>query len=229
MPNQEVQVPVRGPYRRIVLADKLRLIAAFDRGEDHLALAQALGIKRTTAASIVAKHVRGEPVEQPRGGRRDKRVLVTPEVLMTLVAIVEESPGFTLRQIGNHLLQRSGVQLSTSTISRALDAQLIRIKKLETAPVERNLFRIKVDRQVYAEWLLGLDIGARANLLYMDEAGFNLHTVRTRGRARVGERAVRQVLGARGRNLSLLVVASSTTRWSLDRLRLTSWAITSTI
>lgn len=133
MANREGEAPRRGPYRRIALADKQRLIAAFDRGDDHLALAHALGIKRTTAASIVAKHARGEPVEQPRGGRREQRVLVTPEVLVALVAIVEESPGFTLRQIGNHLLQRSGVQLSTSTISRALDAQLIRIKKLETA------------------------------------------------------------------------------------------------
>ena len=199
----------RGQYRRIALTDKLRLTAAFDRGDDHLALAQALGIKRTTAASIVAKHARGEPMEQPRGGRREQRVLVTPEVLVTLIDIVEESPGFTLRQIGSHLFQRSGVQLSTSTISRALDAQLIRIKKLETAPVERNIPRIKVERQVYAEWLLGVDAGARENLLYLDEAGFNLHTVRTRGRARVGERAVRQVLAARGRNLNLILTISA--------------------
>ena len=202
------EAPQRGPYRHIALADKLRLAAAYDNGDDHVALAQVLGIKRTTAASIVAKHALGKPVEQPRGGRREQRVLVTPEVIETLIAIVEESPGFTLRQIGDHLYQRNGVRLSISTISRVLDAQLIRVKKLEIAPVERNLPRIKMDRQVYAEWLLGLGAGARANLLFMDEAGFNLHTSRTRGRARVGERAVRQVLGARGRNLNLILTIS---------------------
>ena len=118
--ENRVEASQRGQYRRIALTDKLRLTAAFDRGDDHLALAQALGIKRTTAASIVAKHARGEPMEQPRGDRREQRVLVTPEVLVTLIDIVEESPSFTLRQIGSHLFQRSGVQLSTSTISRAL-------------------------------------------------------------------------------------------------------------
>ena len=36
------------------------------------------------------------------------------------------------------------------------------------------------------------------HLVFVDEAGFNLHTRRTRGRAHVGERAVRQIAGCRG-------------------------------
>ncbi len=46
------------------------------------------------------------------------------------------------------------------------------------------------------------------NLVYVDECGFNLFTRRTRGRALVGQRAVRQVAGSRGQNLNIIMAIS---------------------
>ena len=46
------------------------------------------------------------------------------------------------------------------------------------------------------------------HVVFVDAAGFNLHTRRTRGRAHVDERAVRQIAGCRGSNLNLLMAVS---------------------
>ena len=73
-------------------------------------------------------------------------------------------------------------------------------KKLEDAPAERNNHSTKLMRQ---EWML-LE-GVNQNLVFVDEAGFNFYTRRTRGRASVGQHAVRQVAGSLGKNLNIIM------------------------
>ena len=55
----------------------------------------------------------------------------------------------------------------------------------------------------YAQWFMAR--GIQCNLIYVDECGFNLYTRKTRGRAVIGQRAVRQVAGCRGKNLNLIL------------------------
>ena len=76
------------------------------------------------------------------------------------------------------------------------------MKKLCDAPAKINSQRTKNVRCDFGQWLLQNGV-QREELLFIDEAGINLYVVRTRGRARVGERAVRVVNGRRGPNLTL--------------------------
>lgn len=62
-------------------------------------------------------------------------------------------------------------------------------------------------RRDYANWML--QDGINRQLLFMDEAGFNLFTRRTRGRAQRGQRAVRQVANSRGPSLNLILALSA--------------------
>ena len=82
----------------------------------------------------------------------------------------------------------------------------MRMKRLEDAPIERNSAAIKQARQRYAQWMM--EEGMNRYLVFVDEAGFNLHTRWTRGRAHVGERAVQKIAGCRGGNLNLLMAVS---------------------
>ena len=50
-----------------------------------------------------------------------------------------------------------------------------------------------------------LQEGVNQNLVFVDEAGFNLYIRRTRGRASIGQRAVRQMAGSRGKNLNIII------------------------
>ena len=47
-------------------------------------------------------------------------------------------------------------------------------------------------------------------LIYIDEAGFNLHSCRTRGRAAIGNRAVRVVNCRKGPNVTCILAVSAT-------------------
>ncbi|GFS25603.1 insertion element IS630 uncharacterized 39 kDa protein [Elysia marginata] len=76
------------------------------------------------------------------------------------------------------------------------------MKKLEDAPAERNSETTKAQRLDFATWLL--QNAQRYNFIYTDEAG----TIRTRARARRGDRAVRIVQVRRGQNLTMTFVVN---------------------
>ena len=202
---------VEMPYQRISIEDKQRLVDAHERGEDYVALAAQLGIKRTTAYAIIRRAAeRGGIVALPRGGARPQRRLISQALVDAAVDLVEQHPEMTLNQINNQLrlLLPHHAHISRSTLSNMLHGQLIVMKKLEDAPVQRNSPEIKQSRQAFAEWLMQLPI--TTEVIFIDEAGINLWTKRTRGRARRGERAVRVVRGTRARNFTMTFAVSPT-------------------
>ena len=97
--------------------------------------------------------------------------------------------------------------ISRTTLADLLEACLIFLKKMEDAPAERNSERTKQARRQYGQWLL--NEGVQKELIFIDEAGVNLHTRRTRGRAPSGQRAVRTVNGRRGPNFTICFAISN--------------------
>ena len=66
---------------------------------------------------------------------------------------------------------------------------------------------MKVERRLYATWFLDTRQFAPL-IIYIDEAGFNVWTQRTRCRALVGQRAVRTVNGQRRENITIILAVS---------------------
>lgn len=193
----------RGPYARISIELKERLIARYEDGADYIETADVLNIKPSTARSIILRHQRGEAQEDQRGGRREERVKLTEDVINRIVDAVERHPDYTLRQIQEELDE----PLSITSISRALDGRFMSMKKLEDCPAQRNSARVKEARSSYAQWYL--EAGINQTLIYVDETSFNVYTKRTRGRSERGQPAVRQIGGQRGPNLNLVMAIAS--------------------
>ena len=65
---------------------------------------------------------------------------------------VEQHPEMTLDQINNQLrlLLSDHPHISRSTLSNVLQGQLIALKKLEDAPLQRNSLEVKQNRQAFA-------------------------------------------------------------------------------
>lgn len=197
-------------YQRISVVDKQRLVDAHKRGEDYVALARQLGIKRPTAYAIIRRAQDNDGVVAfPRGGTRPQRRRVSPELIEAAVDIVENHPEFTLDQINAELRTSlpNHARIGRSTLSSMLHGELIVMKKLEDVPGQRNSEDVKGRRREFAEWILQ---SMNKELVFIDEAGINLWSKRTRGRARVGDRAVRVVGGQRGRNFTMTFAASAT-------------------
>ena len=111
------------PYQRISTTDKQRLVDAHARGEDYVALAQQLNIKRTTAYAIIRRAgENGGIVSLPRGGSRPQRRLVTQALIDAAVTLVEQHPEFTLDQLNTELrsVLPQHAQISRSTLSNVL-------------------------------------------------------------------------------------------------------------
>ena len=199
------------PYMRISLDNKQRIIDSFERDEDYLEVARILGVSRAAAYGIVRRFQASGEVARPRGGRREEVVKMDEEMARCLVEIVQDFPAYTLVQINTELQHRlpDKPHVSRTTVANALDGQLIRVKKMEDAPIERNSPRTKVSRRNYANWMM--NDGVNQQLIFVDESGFNLFTRRTRGRAVVGQRAVRQVAGSRGRSVNVIMAISPET------------------
>ena len=196
------------PYQRILDADKQRLYDAFNQGEDYFEVARLLGIKCNTAYHIIRRiDGRDGVLTLPRGGVR--RRLVTDETRDTAVAIVEEHPEFTLEQINAELRVRlpNAPRISRSTLANVLAGNLIVMKKLEDAVAERDSDKTKRLRLEFTVWMM--NPGINKELIYIDEAGFYLWTKRTRGRGKLGQRAVRVVAGRRGSSLTMTFAVSN--------------------
>jgi len=197
------------PRARISVADKQRLLLSYDNGEDYLQLAQQLNINRATAYSIVRRALNNNrQVARQRGGHRAQRQRLNQVIINAATDIVEHHPEYTLDRINAEIRLRVPQEnhISRSTLARGLDGALIVLKKLEDAPQERNSERVKESRFQFAQWILQL---VNAELIFIDEAGINLWCRRTRGRAPVGQRAVRVIQGRRGPNLTMTFAVSS--------------------
>lgn len=197
----------RGQYSKINQQDRNRLISAFERGEDYIVVATVLQIKHQTANSIIRKfQATGEREPRNKGGA--KNVKMNADMKLYLVGLVENKPTITLQEMKNQmeLNNPEWPVVTVQCIAKALDGELISLKQLRNCPQQRNSEVVKIARRDYMLWWS--EEAEHDTLVYVDEMGFNLWTSRTQGRARLGERAVRQIARQRGQNVTVTLAVS---------------------
>ncbi|CAB4021077.1 Hypothetical predicted protein, partial [Paramuricea clavata] len=144
--------------------------------------------------------------EQPRGGRLNVRF--EADMTRCIQRIVDEDCTLSLRAINTELRRRmpEKPQVHERTIGKHLDGMLYWLELSRILPADRNRPDVIEGRHEYANCFL-----EEANIhhpVFIDECGFNIWTARSQGRARVGERAYRQVCGQKGRNLTICLAVS---------------------
>ncbi|XP_016112695.1 uncharacterized protein [Sinocyclocheilus grahami] len=132
-----------------------------------------------------------------------------------IVNLVLENNEIRLREIQSHIIQDNTLfnniqRVSLSTLARILKRNQIRMKQLYKVPFERNSQRNKEFRRAYVDGVLEMDAHAIPHeFIFIDEAGFNLAKTRRRGRNVIGHRAIIDVPGQRGGNITLCAAISS--------------------
>ena len=188
--------------KQIKTPDRVRLVEAFNRGEDYVAAARTLNIKPDTAYRIVKKnHI--EPSQ--RGVRRRGRGKVTQEIKESIVALVDSNCVITLQQIRENIQATAQVTISSTTISRVLHGLLYSIKKVEVVPEARNSADNKAKRRDFAEWF---QLVSHEDFVFIYESGFDLWQSRTRGRAKIGCPAKRVVDSQKTPHVTLILAVA---------------------
>ncbi|XP_049319442.1 uncharacterized protein LOC125780972 [Astyanax mexicanus] len=133
-----------------------------------------------------------------------------------IVNLVRANNEIRLREIQSHIIQENTIfsniqQVSLSTLARILKRNQIRMKQLYKVPFERNSQRNKELRRAYVDTVLEMDAHATPHeFIFIDEAGFNLAKTRRRGRNVIGHRAIINVPGQRGGNITMCAAISNT-------------------
>ena len=197
----------RGTYHAVSDIDRQRLVDAFVERRDYQAVARALGIARQTARNIIVNFSMDGRVERlPRGGSRWKKI--NEEMVAYLRSKIEAKPTSTLRELQEQMRTDLPTKPSVSyqAISKKLDGLFYTLKDVRGVPVQWSTPSVKEERRQFANWLLG--DGRNVLKVFVDEFGANVWTSRSKGRAPVGERAVRIVEGQRGQNVTICLAIS---------------------
>ena len=138
--------------------------------------------------------------EQRYNQKKGRKKNHDPIVDNLLLSIVNEDN--SLNQTGiSDAMRISGKSISQPTVSKKLKMLNITRKRLIRVPLEKNLDRVINLRYQYAREMENIDL---SNIVYMDETGFNLHTMSNYGYSAVNTKAYAAVPGNRGINISLL-------------------------
>ena len=180
--------------QRIDLRDKKRLIHAYLAREDYLLLAEQLNIPLSTARGIVSRAIKTNDPENIEEGKRGgpTNTKVDDEMKEVIRDILSGNPAITLVNLNTELQRRlpNKPRVTAKHLGTICNGMFFTLKKLQAAPADRNRPDVKAQRKEYATWFLE-DALCAPRVVYIDEAGFNVWTQRTRGRAPVGEPAVR--------------------------------------
>ena len=187
--------------------DRERLCGAYDEGKDFIVLVATLGIRRTTAYSIVTAYA-NEGRTDVIGHRGGRPRVIDDETLDFLVLLIEADPCITLRQMKLTVrdIWPTKTHFNEMTFFRALEGELISLKMSRDCPQERNSQRVLNNRREHAQWML--QEGLNKHRIYVDEAGYNFLSKWTYGRGPLGERVNHLVAGQRGRNATFICAIS---------------------
>ena len=124
-----------------------------------------------------------------------------------LIGYVDEHPAAILLDIRKALCEAfPEISISISALHRHLVQKCkLTLKKLEKLPVARNSERVlKLRRERIEEWEAIPELDFAKNCVFIDDAGFNLHTQRNYGRSRKGTPAKGIVPTAKGITITIL-------------------------
>lgn len=117
-------------------------------------------------------------------------------------ALVEAQPDALLEELCERFAQKTAVNVSVSTMQRAVQSLELSVKKKTLVASEQETQRVKDLREAHRLWSFTVD---PRNLVFIDETGMHLGFTRLYGRAPIGERLYDTVSpGNRGQNISLI-------------------------
>ena len=142
---------------RISLEQRERIVRAFeDVHEDYLAIAETIGVNRSTARGIVSRYVReGRIAERPRGGANHVRV--DDAMRDCLDDIINENCLLTIAEMNRELRLRLPHKpvIHDRTVARALEGMLYRVKLARPLPADRNRPDVPQKRVEYGNLVHG--------------------------------------------------------------------------
>lgn len=203
----------RKTYEKHSEADRGRIVICANRGGDWVKLASTLSINFHTAYEWIKS---GRDHMLKKGGRKPKAL--TEDQIDRVVEWIEEDCSRSLKQLKEKVLEEFHVSICVSTLGNYLEGRFFTLKQVHKQPVSMNSIENKALRADYVRRLNNY-IQQGKQIVWIDETNFNLFCRRSRGRSRVGNRAVQMLPASRGPNIHLIGGISAAGIVTMDRRR----------
>ncbi|BBD70005.1 transposase (plasmid) [Nostoc commune HK-02] len=179
-----------------------RVIRAWEAKEgSQRQLAQRFKVSLSFVRNLLRQYRTNGQIEAKRRGGYQKPTIVN-EHLSFIQFLVEGKNDLLLRELCDRYAEHTGINVSITTMHRAVEKLGLRVKKKVFMPAsEQDSPRVQELRHDYRRSLDKIDV---RNLLFVDEAGLNLSMTRLFARAVDGERAVGSIPGNKGGKVSLV-------------------------
>ncbi|TBU20507.1 DDE-like endonuclease [Hamiltosporidium tvaerminnensis] len=190
--------------QKVSINDRERIIEKTLESYSISVIASMYRINYQTANSIVIRYLKtGLVYVDKRGG--DRRSKLTMEIKESLQAYVDLECTKTLYELAEWVKCTFNIDMSTSTIDRALRKFHYNLKRVTLVPERRNtLSKIEL-RTNYATSFRELEVdNDDKNFVFLDGVGFAVVTRPSRGRNMRGASAYLSVTAARSRNISVV-------------------------
>ena len=195
-------------YHKTSNDTRQRIVAAFEAGTDPATIAACFSVNSWTVRRILDKYRRtGRANKEQHGGYKPR--LLEEEHCEFLRELMAEDATITLELMQEKLCAVSGLDVSVSTIHRAIVGFQYSFKTLKVQVRAAVTDAAKESRREYSRWLMETVIHNR-NTVYVDEVGFTVVSRVNRGRAKVGEsaRLVKPLI--RSKNFSVMAAIART-------------------
>lgn len=189
---------VRKIYKKHSNMDRERIVVCANRGEDWVNLAETLNVPYKTAYTWVSS---GRSLMLKKGGVKPKAL--SEDQLDRVIEWLEEDSGLTLKQIQRKVVATFEKIVSIATIGNYLEGRLFTLKQVHLQPITMNSEENKLKRRDYVR-RLNEYIQHGKQIVWIDQTNFNLFCRRSRGRAKIGKRAVQILPASKGPNVHLI-------------------------
>ena len=172
----------------------------YDDGKGPSCIAAELEISLKTVTSIINLYKSTGRI-QVKSNRlpRTRKIDATGQTLIeTLIA---NDVSITLLQLKKQLLQQLNIEVSTTSINKALRNLHYTFKKVQLVPQRRNADSNVENRFEYCSNYLLFD---ESNIIFLDEFGISCSTRQKYGRSLVNTKPLKQVRTIRSKNISVL-------------------------
>lgn len=194
---------MRGKYQKISQDTRERVINAYLLGHCTAQISQFMSLKKSTVGSIIKSYLETGTHETKQKGRNQVSKL-NEDQQKIIVSWIDDDATISLKALKRKCEEHFSISVSQTTIFKYVKGFKYSLKRIHLLPERRNDEKSITERRIYSLKFLDYqaDFGD-ANIIFIDECGFNVSMRPSRGRSIIGTPAVLVVPQIRSRNISI--------------------------
>ena len=189
------------------LSDDIRhkICQKYDKGKSILSISEELELPYKTVGSILK--IYRETGRVIKITTRSRPSSVTDDVKSFLVTEIKKDVSVTLAALKGELLTEKNVDLSITTIDRAIQGLHYSFKRVHLIPIARNTTKVLDERFVYGDFILSQD---ENKIIFLYEMGTNCSMRTSYGRSPIGTTPRKTIRAIRSKNYSTCAAIKKT-------------------